>query len=242
MRFSFRRFMYTSLAAFGLAACSGATAPTAESESELSASAAPFVGNFELRGGDRRDLSSLMLAADGTYRASVNPTAQRPLPWIPEIYNTVQESGTWEASSLRGSSEIRLSPEGYSTRRYVAKGGVGNEPLVLTSSAGVTFNLYRFVDTGQAPGQAWPGTFSLARANGCMNCHNVDTAMAGPSFEDIARRYKDVPDAVDMLTNSIKSGSKGKWVPRPLPMPPNNRVTDADARRLAQGILAYPIP
>ena len=36
---------------------------------------------------------------------------------------------------------------------------------------------------------------ALAKSSGCMNCHAMDTKKMGPSFKDIAAKYKGKADA-----------------------------------------------
>lgn len=44
------------------------------------------------------------------------------------------------------------------------------------------------------------------KAKGCMNCHAVDTRKVGPSFRDVAAKYKANTTAAEDLTTKIKSG------------------------------------
>lgn len=55
--------------------------------------------------------------------------------------------------------------------------------------------------------------FKLAHMNGCIDCHRVDATVIGPSWKDIALRYKDAPfeEARDRLIESVKNGSKGQY-------------------------------
>ena len=76
----------------------------------------------------------------------------------------------------------------------------------------------------------------LAKKNGCMNCHTVDKKLVGPAFKDIAAKYGTDAKAADNLAGKIKKGSQGAW--GPVPMPPNAKVTDADAKTLAQWVLS----
>ena len=46
----------------------------------------------------------------------------------------------------------------------------------------------------------------MAKAKGCMNCHDVDKKKAGPSFKDIAAKHKDAKDAQGMLVAKLKDG------------------------------------
>ena len=76
----------------------------------------------------------------------------------------------------------------------------------------------------------------LAKSSGCMNCHTVDKKLVGPAYKDVAAKYKGDPGAADKLAVKIQKGSQGVW--GPIPMPPNTKVSDADAKALAQWILS----
>ncbi len=76
----------------------------------------------------------------------------------------------------------------------------------------------------------------LAKSSGCMNCHTVDKKLVGPAYKDVAAKYKGDPAAADKLAVKIQKGSQGVW--GPIPMPPNAKVSDADAKALAQWILS----
>ncbi|PTN11947.1 c-type cytochrome [Nitrosomonas aestuarii] len=76
----------------------------------------------------------------------------------------------------------------------------------------------------------------LAKNSGCLNCHNVDTKLVGPSLKEIAAKYADQDDASAYLAGKIKNGSNGVW--GPVPMPPNAMVSDENAKVLADFILS----
>jgi len=48
----------------------------------------------------------------------------------------------------------------------------------------------------------------LALQYNCLGCHKVDKKLVGPSFQEIALRYKSNPESI---AKSIALGSKGKW-------------------------------
>ena len=75
----------------------------------------------------------------------------------------------------------------------------------------------------------------LAKSSGCLNCHMVDKKLVGPALKDVAAKYKADPKAVDYLAGKIQKGSQGVW--GPVPMPPNAKVNEADAKTLAKWIL-----
>lgn len=78
-----------------------------------------------------------------------------------------------------------------------------------------------------------PATASLELADksACLNCHQVERKMAGPSFRDIAARYQDRKDNVAYLAERVMRGSAGSW--GSIPMPPNPAVSAEDAQALA---------
>jgi cytochrome c len=59
-----------------------------------------------------------------------------------------------------------------------------------------------------AAGLACAGTASaqeaLAKSSGCMTCHDVATKKMGPSFKDIAAKYKGKADAQATLVNKLE--------------------------------------
>ena len=77
---------------------------------------------------------------------------------------------------------------------------------------------------------------ALAKAKGCLACHGIDTKVIGPSFKNIATKYEVSSDDVVRLMGSIRHGSQGTWGIS-LTMPPNKRVNDEEAQRLATWIL-----
>ncbi len=46
----------------------------------------------------------------------------------------------------------------------------------------------------------------LARADHCLRCHAVNRKKEGPSFQTVAYKYKDQPDAQEKLVLHITSG------------------------------------
>ena len=72
--------------------------------------------------------------------------------------------------------------------------------------------------------------------NQCTACHAVDKKLVGPSFKDIAAKYKGRADSVDYLTKSIKAGGVNRW--GPIPMPAQKQLSDAQAKELAAWVLS----
>ncbi len=76
----------------------------------------------------------------------------------------------------------------------------------------------------------------LAQANNCLACHKTDAQLVGPSYQDIAAKYKSEDGAAEILYESIKNGASGKW--GAIPMPANAQVSDEDIKALVDWILA----
>jgi len=47
---------------------------------------------------------------------------------------------------------------------------------------------------------------ALAKSEGCLNCHAVDTKKVGPAFKDVAAKYKGKSDAEAMLIAKVGEG------------------------------------
>ncbi len=53
---------------------------------------------------------------------------------------------------------------------------------------------------------------SLARQNGCLNCHGVTNSIVGPAWVLVAERYRDAgDDARSFLIEKVKKGGNGSW-------------------------------
>lgn len=76
---------------------------------------------------------------------------------------------------------------------------------------------------------------ALMRKDGCAACHSVDKKIVGPSYIEVAAKYKGNAAAPAMLMKKVKEGGSGVW--GPVPMPPNVTTSDADIKNLVDWIL-----
>lgn len=76
----------------------------------------------------------------------------------------------------------------------------------------------------------------LAKKHACFACHTVDKKMVGPSYRDVAAKYRTDKSAPAKLAGKVKNGSQGVW--GTVPMPPNTTVPDADVNALVKWILS----
>ncbi|MBK9160137.1 MAG: c-type cytochrome [Nitrosomonadales bacterium] len=80
----------------------------------------------------------------------------------------------------------------------------------------------------------------IAEDDGCMACHRIDGKYLGPSFRDIADRYRESPDATNYLIQKVTEGGFGGWGRMPMPPSDPKYVTPADVKALVKFILSIP--
>ena len=76
----------------------------------------------------------------------------------------------------------------------------------------------------------------IANKNACMGCHQVDKKLVGPSYKEVAAKYKGDKNALATLSKKVKSGGSGVW--GPVPMPANTAISDADLKTVVEWVLA----
>lgn len=81
------------------------------------------------------------------------------------------------------------------------------------------------------------GAEALAQKSNCLMCHSVDKKVLGPSYKEVAAKYKGDKSAEAKLIQKVKTGGSGTW--GNMPMPPNSpQVKDEDIKTLVQWILS----
>ena len=81
-----------------------------------------------------------------------------------------------------------------------------------------------------------PPAYRRAKDAGCMACHGINNKIVGPSYADVARRYRGAADALDQLVLRIRKGGEGVW--GSLAMPAQEDLSDGDTRMIVEWILA----
>lgn len=76
---------------------------------------------------------------------------------------------------------------------------------------------------------------AMMKKDGCAACHAIDKKLVGPSYVDVAAKYKSDKDAVAKLTKKVKEGGSGVW--GPIPMPPNAATPTTEITELVTWIL-----
>ncbi len=70
-------------------------------------------------------------------------------------------------------------------------------------------------------------TAAMTKA-GCMACHAKDKKMVGPSFKDIAAKYKGKADVQAELIAKVRKGGSGVFGPIPMAPNPPDKISDKD--------------
>ena len=99
----------------------------------------------------------------------------------------------------------------------------------------ITMAIVALICGAAAPARA---DLALAAAKNCMSCHTMEKKRVGPGYKDVAIKYANQPDALNVLAEKIRNGGSGVW--GPVPMPANPSVSEVDAIKLAAWILGLP--
>lgn len=76
----------------------------------------------------------------------------------------------------------------------------------------------------------------LAKKNNCLACHAVGKKLVGPSFKDVAAKYRGDAGAEARLADKIAKGGSGVW--GAMAMPANPKISETDRRVLAKYVLS----
>jgi cytochrome c len=77
---------------------------------------------------------------------------------------------------------------------------------------------------------------AIAQKNNCLGCHAVSQKLVGPSFKEVAAKYKGDANAEATLMAKVKSGGTGVW--GSIPMPAQSQLSDADLKTVVDWVLA----
>ncbi len=74
----------------------------------------------------------------------------------------------------------------------------------------------------------------------CMFCHTVDSPFLAPSFQQIAERYRNVPNAALMLEGKLRLGGPAHWGDMAMPAAAERGgpLSREDAHTLVQWVLS----
>ncbi|CAB3752970.1 c-type cytochrome [Paraburkholderia humisilvae] len=104
----------------------------------------------------------------------------------------------------------------------------------ILAGAALTLSAMAAVPTARAADT--PRGLLIAQRNACLGCHAIDRKLVGPSFQQVASRYKGNTQAEATLERKVKDGGSGVW--GVIPMPAHPAMSDADIRTVVEWVLA----
>ena len=138
---------------------------------------------------------------------------------------------------------------GYKVEVKDAEDGTLENGKIPASAVTITMNYaadgFVFPKKGQpAPPQNGIGIKGgmIINANDCYHCHSINQKSIGPTFTQIAQRYKGEANAEEVLTRKVINGGGGAW--GPVAMSAHPELSPDDAKKMIRFILnlARPLP
>jgi cytochrome c len=75
---------------------------------------------------------------------------------------------------------------------------------------------------------------------GCAVCHAADKKLIGPSWKEVAAKYKGNAGAMAQLTERVRKGSTGVWGKLPMAPVDAAKISDADLKTVLSWVLKTP--
>ncbi len=73
------------------------------------------------------------------------------------------------------------------------------------------------------------------KSSDCTSCHMVERKIVGPSYAEVAAKYKNNDENVAMLAKKVIEGGVGVW--GEVPMPPHPALSEDDAKDMVRYVL-----
>jgi cytochrome c len=70
---------------------------------------------------------------------------------------------------------------------------------------------------------------TLVAGSDCLTCHKVSEKNIGPSYKDVAAKYENNDDNIELLASKIMKGGSGVWGAIPMTAHANLKQEDAEA-------------
>ncbi len=76
----------------------------------------------------------------------------------------------------------------------------------------------------------------LIAGSDCLTCHKVNEKSIGPSYQEVAAKYKADDATIALLAGKIIQGGSGVW--GQVPMTPHPQLSEDDAKTMVKYILS----
>jgi len=79
---------------------------------------------------------------------------------------------------------------------------------------------------------------AVAKKNNCTACHSITMKLVGPSWQDVANKYKGEKDIIEKLTKKISKGGSGAWGTMPMPANDPTGKKQDEMKELAEFVMS----
>ena len=111
-----------------------------------------------------------------------------------------------------------------------------NPPGAETAKLAIAATTKADAQRGQAANaSAGKSGVQIAKDANCLACHGLDRKIVGPSFKEVAAKYRGDAKAPEALAAKIRNGGQGVW--GAIPMPPNQQLSAGDLNSVVDWIL-----
>lgn len=93
------------------------------------------------------------------------------------------------------------------------------------------------ISVAQAQGLDAKKASELMAKAGCNACHQMEKKVLGPSYKDVATKYKANAKTAELLAKKVREGGNGVWGPIPMPPHPKEKITDEDLKQMIAWIM-----
>lgn len=76
---------------------------------------------------------------------------------------------------------------------------------------------------------------ALIKESDCPSCHMAERRIVGPAYTEVAEKYENTEENVDLLASRVIKGNVGVW--GNIPMPAHPSLSEEDAQQMIRYVL-----
>ncbi|KEO73687.1 c-type cytochrome [Anditalea andensis] len=76
---------------------------------------------------------------------------------------------------------------------------------------------------------------ALIKESDCPSCHMAERRIVGPSYNEVAEKYENTSENVNLLASRVIKGTVGEW--GNVPMPAHPSLSEEDAQQMVRYVL-----
>jgi len=131
---------------------------------------------------------------------------------IPTIEFVSPKDGDFFDAGQKVSYQVTVTDmeDGSSDEKITSTTDLDNLDAAAPDRVSIQANLLAGGSIAASP-ESLPVGLKLMRSSDCFNCHALDRAIVGPSFLDIANKYRGQAGAMEASIDRVLKGSTGVW-------------------------------